>query len=38
MKSFEMTQKMMKEMNSPGKIKQMMRKMNLNESDFDNFQ
>ena len=36
MKSFEMTQKMMKEMKSPRKIKEMMRKMNMNESDFNN--
>ena len=36
MKSFEMTQKMMKEMNSPKKIRQMMRKMNINESDLNN--
>lgn len=38
MKSFEMTQKMMKEMNSPKKMKEMMRKMNMNPSDFDNLQ
>ena len=38
MKSFEMTQKMMKEMNSPKKIKQMMKKMNLNASDFEGLQ
>jgi len=35
MKSFEMTQKMMKEMKSPRKMKEMMKKMNLNESDFN---
>ena len=35
MKSFEMTQKMMKEMNSPKKMRQMMKKMNLNDSDFE---
>ena len=34
MKSFEMTQKMMKEIKSPRKMKEMMKKMNLNESDF----
>jgi signal recognition particle subunit SRP54 len=35
MKSFEMTQKMMKEMNSPKKMREMMKKMNINPSDFD---
>ncbi len=40
MKTFEMTQKMMKEMKSPKKMKNMMRKMNINPdaidmSDFD---
>ena len=34
MKSYEMTQKMMKEIKSPRKMKEMMKKMNLNESDF----
>jgi signal recognition particle subunit SRP54 len=35
MKSFEMTQKMMKEMNSPKKMKDMMKKLNINPSDFE---
>ena len=35
MKSFEMTQKMMKEMNSPKKVREMMKKMNMNPSDFE---
>ena len=35
MKSFEMTQKMMKEMNSPKKMREMMKRMNLNASDFE---
>ena len=35
MKSFEMTQKMMKDMNSPKKLRQMMKKMNLKDSDFE---
>ena len=35
MKSFEMTQKMMKEMKNPKKMKEMMKKMNLKESDFN---
>ena len=35
MKSFEMTQKMMKEMRSPKKMKEMMKKMNLKASDFE---
>ncbi len=33
MKTFEMTQKMMKEMKSPKKMKNMMRKMNINPND-----
>ena len=37
MKSFEMTQKMMKEMNSPKKVKQMMKKMNLDGMDMSSF-
>ena len=35
MKSFEMTQKMMKEMKNPKKMREMMKKMNINESDFN---
>ena len=35
MKSFEMTQKMMKEMRSPKKMKNMMRKMNINLDNLD---
>jgi hypothetical protein len=35
MKSFEMTQKMMKEMRSPKKMKEMMKKMNINPDDFE---
>jgi signal recognition particle subunit SRP54 len=35
MKSFEMTQKMMKEMRSPKKMKEMMKKMNINPEDFE---
>jgi len=35
MKSFEMTQKMMKEMKNPRKMREMMKKMNMNESDFN---
>ena len=35
MKSFELTQKMMKDMNSPKKLRQMMKKMNLKDSDFE---
>ena len=35
MKSFEMTQKMMKEMKSPKKMKNMMRKMNINLDNLD---
>jgi len=35
MKTFEMTQKMMKEMKSPKKMKNMMRKMNINPNSFD---
>ena len=38
MKSFEMTQKMMKEMNSPKKMRDMMKKMNINPDDFDGLQ
>jgi len=38
MKSFEMTQKMMKEMNSPKKMKQMMKKMNLDGIDMSAFE
>ena len=34
MKSFDMTQKMMKEIKNPKKMKEMMKKMNLKESDF----
>ena len=34
MKSFEMTQKMMKEMKNPKKMREMMKKMNLKDSDF----
>ena len=35
MKSFDMTQKMMKEINSPRKMKDMMKRMRLNPEDFD---
>ena len=35
MKSFEMTQKMMKEMKSPKKMKNMMRKLNINLDNLD---
>lgn len=35
MKTFEMTQKMMKEMKSPKKMKNMMRKMNINPDSID---
>ena len=35
MKTFEMTQKMMKEMKSPKKMKNMMRKMNINPDAMD---
>ena len=38
MKSFEMTQKMMKEMNSLKKMRDMMKKMNINPDDFDGLQ
>ena len=37
MKTFEMTQKMMKEMKSPKKMKNMMRKMNINPNDLGDF-
>ena len=35
MKTFEMTQKMMKELKSPKKMKNMMKKMNINPDDID---
>jgi len=37
MKTFEMTQKMMKDLKSPKKIKNLMRKMNIDPNDIDNF-
>lgn len=38
MQSFEMTQKMMKKMSNPKGMKNMMRSLNIDESDFDNFE
>lgn len=37
MKTFEMTQKMMKEMKSPKKMRSMMKKMNINPNDLGDF-
>ena len=37
MKTFEMTQKMMKDLKSPKKIKNLMRKMNIDPNDINNF-